>query len=176
MVFCNCRTIRPINPDDIVMNLKIEKSFLAGKVAKVKTHKPAPPPPPDSGSSGSIGIEVNFNISSDDAEVILIIVTVIIIAAAGWHFGTCRVYMMPAGYPEYKQQLYWGENRIFLPRAAEEKGILLYFSTFGRIKKEWTYKFVPGENKRLMLKGDKIIEVKAKTEDEFREMISQPEE
>ena len=170
LIFSGCRTLRPINADDIKVSLKIDKSFLKGKMARQRKYVPAANS--NEGSSSNVSIGINVQCSSNDSGEVLLLITVIALAA-GWYWGTCRVYMTPEGYGEYKQQLYWGENKVFLPRAAEKDGLTLKFHTYGRVEREWSYKYVPGESKRLLLKGNSIEEVKVKTNEEFTEVIEE---
>ncbi|MFC1582623.1 hypothetical protein ACFL4W_03685 [Planctomycetota bacterium] len=140
LVLTSCRTWFPIRPDDHVINIEIRESYLERHTQEDRI----------CGSGDSGGDWGPGNWSGGDCEAIIVVVvaviTIIIVCSIVEAVVVGRdIHVHPSGFgDEYIQQLYPGENKVFLPQQFGTEGGTLFFNVTGTHEGSWGLRYRPG--------------------------------
>ncbi len=139
---------KPRHPDDIPLKINLKKGYVSA--VGVYTH-------PEKGAylegSGKKGRPENLG-----EAVLLGMLNVMIDGLQIALSGGTDVYVQPAGYSKYKQQIYWGKNTIYIPAHLKNTVWFLQILVDGNYVGEETIGVTPGQRKIKLTPHGRAIE------------------
>ena len=145
LAIANCRTLSPITETDVAVKMVLNRHMIR-KQAQYDL---------SAFSGGGWG-----NVDGEAGIILLGIVAVVFVGEVAVNIlQGCDVYVYPEGYRKhYKQQVYWGENRVFLPKEFADSGGFICFEVRGSYSGAFKQKFKSPN--AIMVIGDPALQDK----------------